>query len=109
MFGNQFGSLGTRHQRTSPDTHGTTVQVTDSGRRRSTHRRNLNVIRQLVDASAGAKDGEVSTSHPIVHWRAPALIFDVDPAILGSSADGNGEEGIDRGLERTGALMYLGE
>jgi hypothetical protein len=28
---------------------------------------------------------------------------------LGSSADGKGEEGIDRGLERTGTLMYLGE
>jgi hypothetical protein len=27
----------------------------------------------------------------------------------GSSADGKGEEGIDRGFERTGTLTYLGE
>jgi len=33
----------------------------------------------------------------------------VNESGLGSSADGEGEEGIDRSLERTGTPLYLGE
>ena len=41
--------------------------------------------------------------------REPTSAMAVNDPGLGSSADGKGEEGIDRSFERTGTPMYLGE
>src|SRR5256885_2887400 len=41
--------------------------------------------------------------------REPTSAMAVRESGLGSSADGEGEEGIDRSFERTGILKYLGE
>jgi len=49
------------------------------------------------DAHASSKSGE------------PISAMAVNGPCLGSSADGKGEEGIDRSFERTGTPMYLGE
>ena len=45
--------------------------------------------------------------HPRAVSRPSAVA--VNESGLGSSADGKGEEGIDRSFERTGAPMHLGE
>ena len=50
-----------------------------------------------VDARASSKS------------REPTSAMAVNEPGLGSSADGKGEEGIDRSFERTGTPMYLGE
>ena len=50
-----------------------------------------------VDARASSKS------------REPTSAMAVNESGLGSSADGKGEEGIDRSFERAGAPMYLGE
>src|SRR5260370_28135010 len=41
--------------------------------------------------------------------REPASAMAVNEPGLGSSADGKGEEGIDRSLERAATPLYLGE
>jgi len=41
--------------------------------------------------------------------REPTSAMAVYEPGLGSSADGKGEEGIDRSFERTATPMYLGE
>ena len=41
--------------------------------------------------------------------REPTSAMAVNEPGLGSSADGKGEKGIDRSLERTGTPLYLGE
>ena len=41
--------------------------------------------------------------------REPTSAMAVNESGLGSSADGKGEEGIDRSFERTGIPKYLGE
>jgi hypothetical protein len=41
--------------------------------------------------------------------RKPTSAMAVNGPGLGSSADGKGEKGIDRSLERTGTPMHLGE
>jgi hypothetical protein len=50
-----------------------------------------------VDARASSKS------------REPTSAMAVNEPDSGSSADGKGEEGIDRSFERTGTPMYLGE
>jgi hypothetical protein len=41
--------------------------------------------------------------------REPTSAVAVNESGLGSSADGKGEEGIDRSFERTGTPLHLGE
>ena len=41
--------------------------------------------------------------------REPTLAVALDEPGLGSSADGKGEEGVDRSFERAGTPVYLGE
>ena len=52
---------------------------------------------QRVDARASSKS------------REPTSAMAVNEPGLGSSADGKGEEGVDRSFERAGAPVYLGE
>ena len=52
---------------------------------------------QRVDARAPSK------------CREPTSAMAVNEPGLGSSADGKGEEGIDRSFERAGTPVYLGE
>jgi hypothetical protein len=52
---------------------------------------------QRVDARASSKS------------REPTSAMAVNEPGLGSSADGKGEEGVDRSFERAGAPMHLGE
>ncbi len=41
--------------------------------------------------------------------REPTSAVAVNEPALGSSADAEGEEGVDRGFERTGTPLHLGE
>ena len=55
-------------------------------------------------ASAGVVAGFASSKS-----REPTSAMAVNEPGLGSSADGKGEEGVDRSFERTATPMYLGE
>ena len=55
------------------------------------------VSKRIVSCTASSKS------------REPTSAMAVNEPGLGSSADGKGEEGIDRSFERTGTPLHLGE
>jgi hypothetical protein len=59
------------------------------------------------DEASRTTDGSGSASAP--KSREPASAMAVNDPGFGSSADGKGEEGIDRSFERTGTPLYLCE
>ena len=54
-------------------------------------------------------EGAISPAHAAHSGDAKGPAKTRDGDVVGSSADGKGEEGIDRSLERAGTPMYLGE
>jgi hypothetical protein len=58
-------------------------------------------LRELVAAAA--------TTKSFIQSRGAASAMTVSEPGLGSSADGEGEKGVDRGFERTGTPLHLGE
>ncbi len=53
--------------------------------------------------------GEDTTLFDDAVTREPTSAMAVNEPGLGSSADGKGEDGIDRSFDRTGSPKYLGE
>ena len=67
------------------------------GAARCPHHERQRVRKRSVDARASSKS------------REPTSAMAVNEPGLGSSADGEGEEGVDRSFERTATPMHLGE